>query len=112
MSTLLISCEDDNITPINPGETVVYFSTQVQPIINQNCNLSGCHGFIDANAFQLLTHKQIDSAVIFSNLLLAIKHISPKPMPRIIPFLPDAVLMPDSLIQLIETWINQGRQNN
>lgn len=99
-------------TPIDCASGTVSYAAQVQPIINQNCNVSGCHGFSNAAPFQLLSHRQLDSAVIYTNLLLSIKHQSALPMPRIDPLLPDAYLLPDSLIQIIECWINQGRQNN
>ena len=110
--SMLTSCKPDNVTPVECPSGIVSFSTQVQPLINQNCNVSGCHGFMNEAPFQLMTHQQIDSAVIYCNLLLSIKHQSPVPMPRIDPLLPDAYMMSDSVIQIIECWINQGRQNN
>ncbi|MFN6015787.1 MAG: hypothetical protein ACK47F_13950, partial [Flavobacteriales bacterium] len=106
------SCKPYNVTPVDCTSGIVYFSAQVHPIINQKCNVSGSHGFLNEAPFQLLTHQQVDSAVIYTNLLLSIKHQSPVPMPRIDPLLPDAYMMPDSVIQIIECWINQGRQNN
>lgn len=109
---LMSSCGKDPLSNVECPAGLVSFSAQVQPLINQNCNISGCHGFLNEAPFQLLTHQQIDSAVIYGNLLFAIKHQSPLPMPRIDPLLPDAYLMPDSLINIIECWINQGRQNN
>jgi len=111
-SVLFLSCKPDPISPVDCPSGLVSFSAQVQPIINQNCNTSGCHGYINEAPFQLLTHQQVDSAVIYGNLLLSIKHQSPVPMPRIDPLLPDAYQLPDSIIQIIECWINQGRQNN
>jgi hypothetical protein len=109
---LFSSCKPSNVTPIDCPTGIVSYSAQVQPIINQNCNLSGCHGFAGQAPFQLLTHQQVDSAVIYCNMLLSIKHQTPLPMPRIDPLLPDAYMLPDSVIQIIECWINQGRQNN
>ncbi len=109
---LTFSCKEENITNIDCPSGIVSFSTQVQPLINQNCNISGCHGYMNEAPFQLLTHQQIDSATIYCNLLLSIKHQTPFPMPRIDPMLPDALMLPDSVIQIMECWINQGRQNN
>lgn len=108
----LYSCKPDNVTPVDCPSGIVSFSSQVQPIINQNCNTSGCHGYINEAPFQLLTHQQIDSAAVYCNLLLSLKHQTPLPMPRIDPLLPDAYMLPDSIIQIIECWMNQGRQNN
>lgn len=109
---IFFGCKKENVTAVDCPSGIVSFSAQVQPIINQNCNTSGCHGYINEAPFQLLTHQQVDSAVIYSNLLLSIKHQSPVPMPRIDPLLPDAYQLSDSIIQIIECWINQGRQNN
>ena len=109
---ILTSCKPDPVTPVDCPSGIVSFSSQVQPIINQNCNVSGCHGFMNEAPFQLMTHQQVDSAAIYCNLLLSIKHQSPVPMPRIDPLLPDAYMLPDSVIRIIECWINQGRQNN
>ena len=109
---LTLSCEKGNISNIDCPNGIISFSAQVQPLINQNCNNSGCHGYMNEAPFQLLTHQQIDSATIYCNLLLSIKHQTPTPMPRIDPLLPDAYMLSDSIIQIIECWINQGRQNN
>jgi hypothetical protein len=108
----LSSCKDQEITQIDCPNGIISFSAQVQPILNQNCNTMGCHGFNNEAPFQLITHQQVDSAVVFGNLLLSIKHQTPTPMPRIDPLIPDAYMLPDSIIQIIECWINQGRQNN
>lgn len=108
----LAACKDEEITQVDCPSGVVSFSAQVQPILNQNCNTMGCHGFNNGAPFQLMTHQQVDSAVVFGNLLLSIKHQTPTPMPRLDPLIPDAYMLPDSIIQIIECWINQGRQNN
>lgn len=105
------SCEKEVMGECNI-EGLVSYGVQVQPIIQQTCAVTGCHGFFNEAPFQLLTHQQVDSAVIFGNLLFSIKHQSPYPMPRIDPLLPEAYKMSDSLITIIECWINQGRKNN
>jgi hypothetical protein len=88
------------------------FSSQVQPIIINNCATASCHGFNGFAPFTLITYEQIDSLAMTGLLLLSVKHQTPKPMPRTNPFLPDATRLPDSLIQIIECWVNQGRPNN
>ena len=108
----LTACKNEENTQVDFPSGIVSFSAQVQPILNQNCNTMGCHGFNNGAPFQLMTHQQVDSAVVFGNLLLSIKHQTPTPMPRLDPLIPDAYMLPDSIIQIIECWINQGRQNN
>ena len=107
--SVLLSCKTDNLSecPNLPS-----FQAQVLPIILNNCATSSCHSFGGFAPFLLTTHQEIDSAVINRNFLMAIKHQTPYPMPRINPFLPDATKLSDSLIQIIECWINQGRPNN
>jgi hypothetical protein len=111
VSSLFWRCDKEVIGECNTDGLVSY-AAQVQPIIQQSCAITGCHGFFNEAPFQLLTHQQVDSAVIFGNLLFAIKHQSPYPMPRIDPLLPEAYKLSDSLINIIECWINQGRKNN
>ena len=90
----LAACKDEEITQVDCPSGVVSFSAQVQPILNQNCNTMGCHGFNNGAPFQLMTHQQVDSAVVFGNLLLSIKHQTPTPMPRLDPLIPDAYMLP------------------
>jgi hypothetical protein len=106
---LFSSCKPTNIEgcPDIPS-----FSSQVQPIIINNCATASCHGFNGFAPFTLITYEQIDSLAMTGLLLLSVKHQTPKPMPRTNPFLPDATRLPDSLIQIIECWVNQGRPNN
>jgi hypothetical protein len=106
---LLSSCKPSNIEgcPDIPS-----FSAQVQPIIINNCATASCHGFNGFAPFSLITYEQIDSVAMTGFLILSLKHQTPKPMPRTNPFLPDATRLPDSLIQIIECWVNQGRPNN
>ena len=106
---LIISCKPSNLEgcPDIPS-----FSSQIQPIIINNCATASCHGFNGFAPFTLITYEQIDSIALSGLLLLSIKHQSLRPMPRTNPFLPDATRLPDSLIQIIECWVNQGRPNN
>lgn len=90
----------------------ISFQTQVLPIIELNCATAACHTYGGLAPFPLHTHREIDSAAIHANLLLSIQHQTPNPMPRYDPYLPQAFKLSDSLIQIIECWINQGRPNN
>jgi len=94
----------------------VSFQSQIRPIFQQR-GCDGCHGgngglFVQTVA-QLLQGGSHGSAIVpgkadSSNL---IKKLSPNPpfgdrMPQGGPYLPD------STIQIIRTWINQGAKNN
>lgn len=51
---ILVSCEED---PILTGEEVSYVA-DIQPLINQNCTASGCHG-AGSVEFELITYNQV-----------------------------------------------------
>jgi hypothetical protein len=106
---LIVSCKPTNY---DGCPNVPSFSAQIQPIMQQNCATASCHGYGGFAPFGLNTHSEVDSAALNTNFILAIKHQTPLPMPRVDPFLPDATLLPDSIIQIIECWVNQGRPNN
>jgi hypothetical protein len=112
LSYFIFSCKKNRQKDNENCVGMISFAANVSPIIQNHCLNSGCHGFDNGNTFQLLTHQQVDSAVIFHNLLPSIKHQTPFPMPRIDPLVPDAIKLPDSVIAVVECWVNQGRQNN
>lgn len=99
--------------PCDPD--TVYFERDLLPILVSNCALSGCH---DANTAQdgvVLTSYdnvfQTGDIEPFrpdnSDLYEAITDTDPdKQMPP-----PPRSRLPDSVISMIQTWINQGAQN-
>lgn len=112
-SLFLFSCRKDKaIAPESCTLRTISFAADVQPIISTNCAIDGCHGTNPNAPFTLLNYGQIDTAVRFNNLLRAIKHEGPVPMPRITPLQPQARKLPDSTIRVIECWIAQGALNN
>ncbi len=121
---LLAGCSDKGNDPTSanqqppppPVTQDVSFQSQIRPIFQQR-GCDGCHGgngglFVQTVA-QLLQGGSHGPAIVpgkadSSNL---IKKLSPNPpfgdrMPQGGPYLPD------STIQIIRTWINQGAKNN
>jgi hypothetical protein len=121
---LLAGCSDKRNDPMSanqqppppPVTQDVSFQSQIRPIFQQR-GCDGCHGgngglFVQTVA-QLLQGGSHGPAIVpgkadSSNL---IKKLSPNPpfgdrMPQGGPYLPD------STIQIIRTWINQGAKNN
>ncbi len=121
---LLAGCSDKGNDPMSanqqppppPVTQDVSFQSQIRPIFQQR-GCDGCHGgngglFVQTVA-QLLQGGSHGPAIVpgkadSSNL---IKKLSPNPpfgdrMPQGGPYLPD------STIQIIRTWINQGAKNN
>lgn len=93
----------------------VYFAQQIQPILNSNCALSGCHNEQSAQDDIVLTSygNLISSDVIDagdpsdSDLYEVITENDPD---KIMPPPPNAALTTEQ-IETIRTWIRQGAQN-
>ena len=108
---IFFSCKKDKV-PIsnqiqnNDCPNIVSYSQQIQPILNQSCATSYCHGG-GANGYDLSNHASVsDNASI---ILSVIKHESgfvPMPYP------PGSPKLPDSVINHFQCWFDQGMLNN
>lgn len=113
LGSFLISCEKEikKVKNVNCNRNIS-FSNDVMPIIEISCNNFACHSSSNSMAFPLSSHTDVSNAVYKFNLLESIKHQTMNPMPRIDPYLQDAYKLNDSVISIIECWINQGLLNN
>ncbi len=106
------SCYNRKAADLYPSTTVcdttsVTYSGTILPIMQQHCAISGCHtGPGTANGLDYRQYS--DLAVVASNgqLIPAIKHTGPDPMPKDMPML-DACS-----INEIVRWVNEGYPNN
>jgi hypothetical protein len=101
------SCTKDK-TPLpavdNCPDTIL-FSTQVEPIIELNCSVSGCHDSGAAGGYNLIGHGNISANA--SIILNVISHNSGfTPMPYF------QAKLNDSIIAHFDCWIAQGKENN
>jgi len=121
---LIASCKkdtDNNVDPVDPGEVLVSFEKDVQPIFNNSC--VSCHP--NSGSMSLLPGESYESLVDF---------MSPTYLKvRVSPFFADSsviclklhgaegfgFMMPlngipleDEEIKTIEDWIDQGALNN
>lgn len=119
--TLLGACKDSGTDPESetpPGNTgqAVSFQQRVRPILTRH-GCTGCHGGTNGltvgTVAALLQGGSHGPAVVPGNAdsSLIVKKILPSPpfgsrMPQGGPYLPDTT------IQVIKDWINQGAQNN
>jgi hypothetical protein len=119
--TLIVGCRDmgsgpEETAPTPPPSGTVSFSQRVLPILT-TYGCTGCHGGTSGltvtTVAGLLAGGANGPAVIAGNAdgSNLIKKVSPSPpfgsrMPVGGPF------MPDSTIQVIKTWINEGAKNN
>ena len=109
ISTLIcfasLSCRKDKVQPSPPQTCVdtVYFSTQILPLFQSNCN--SCHFVWNGQIMELTNHSQIFSKAedCYSTMTESGGFpLMPKGGPA----------LSDSLIELFNCWIVQGKQNN
>jgi hypothetical protein len=106
------SCYNRNETDLYPGPTtcdtsMVTYSGTILPIMHEHCAVTGCHtGPSTGNGLNYAQYSGL--AVVASNgqLIPAIKHTGPDPMPKNMPML-DACS-----INEIVRWVNEGYPNN
>jgi mono/diheme cytochrome c family protein len=115
VSLMATSCYYDEVPPeaITPLPETVSYSTDVQPIWNQNC--IGCHAtgstapdLTAANSYTALTknNKYVVPAVAANSILYKCL------IGEGAPLMPPAGKMSDSKIELVKKWINDGALNN
>lgn len=106
-STIKITCTDS-----------LTYENSIQPLLKTNCAVGQCHksgnpyGLFNAMDYDTVASLALSSP---SRLLNAIKHTGVIPMPRIDStnaLTTTARLLPDSIIQKIECWIEQGAPKN
>lgn len=78
----------------------VSFSNDVLPIIQNNC--TGCHD--NSNGYTFTNHQNIFDN--YAAIVGAMKGVGYQLMPQ------GGPALPDSVIQKIQCWVNQGMKNN
>ncbi len=103
------ACKHDTVLP----ERQISFTDEIYPIIQANCQHSGCHGTVNTSEFELITYTDILSKVKAGNaddskLYEAITDVGGDD------FMPRAPYpaLTDRNILLIKIWILQGAKNN
>lgn len=79
----------------------VSFSTQIAPMIEENC--AGCHGVGAGTSPVLSNHTEISAN---ADAIIRALRGTPQLMPQ------GGPALPDSLIQQFQCWLQQGTQNN
>ncbi|MDZ7605549.1 MAG: hypothetical protein U5K79_08160 [Cyclobacteriaceae bacterium] len=77
----------------------VSFASQIKPIIDTNCQKSGCHG----------SNASVPSFATYTQVKANANNIKSKTSTKAMP--PSGPLS-DSNIKLISDWVNQGAPNN
>lgn len=85
----------------------VSYSSNVRPIINIHCNISGCHNAATVETFPLVTYDQLKAEAVSGLLVKVIQHApGVEPMPKNVSGLADCY------IQQIISWVNAGAPDN
>jgi len=96
------SCTKEKVPTTNTIICIdtILFSTQIEPMIQNNC--TGCHN-IGGSLPTLTNHAEISS---YAKSILSTMNGSPQLMPL------NGPALHDTLIQQFSCWINQGKANN
>ncbi len=100
----LSSCRKDKIQSTVDTNCIdtVSFSQAVLPIIQQNC--TGCHDVGNSTPYTLTNHTNIsnNALAVIGSMHGQSYNLMPQGGPA----------LPDSIIQFVQCWINQGKLNN
>jgi len=105
MSIAIMSCTSDNeeeLFPviIDPNETEISFATEIAPIIENNCAVTGCH----------VAGVQSPNFGEKSNILDRATRIKTRTLARSMP--PGSRTITDEQVSNISTWVDQGAKDN
>ncbi|MFM8591889.1 MAG: c-type cytochrome domain-containing protein [Sphingomonadales bacterium] len=124
IAALLVACTHETTGPNSPANTPsfsttcssdsVYFVSEILPIINSNCAMSGCHDAATrADGVQLTSYSTIMKYVRAGNAARSELYeviIETDPGDRMPP--PPRSPLTATQIAKIQKWINQGAKNN
>lgn len=97
-----VSCESRTYDEVSATVTDPTYTADVKPIMNGNC--TSCHSVDGGQEPYLETYDQVRNAVIEEGLLDEISAPSGEGMP-------EAGRMPQSKINIVTTWANNGFPN-
>lgn len=101
---ILFACKKDKASAF-VCTTEVSYSNEIQPLIEMNCTVSGCHDATASGGYNFLTHEEVSTNA--DRILETIQHgsgVAPMPL--------GAEKLADSLIQKFYCWKDNGAQNN
>lgn len=106
LSALHVACTNDNeedlFGEMECGTEVVSFQQDIQPIINTNCAIPGCH--VSGSQFPDFSEKE--------NIMDNAGEIRTRTRNRVMPPPSSGKSLTDEQIQLISCWVNSGAQDN
>lgn len=108
-----ISCYKDNSEDMYPtvnsgtcDTANVTFAAVIKPIIDAKCATAGCHIGTAATGYDLSNYTGMEAVANHGQLLPAINHTGPNPMPE------GQAKLDDCTIAKITKWVNDGAPNN
>lgn len=104
LSIFVLSCKKEKAPEVICFEEIS-FAQEIQPLIEMNCTVSGCHDVTEVGGYNFTTYESVSEHA--DVILAAINHDSGvAPMPLGEPKLAD------SLIVKFICWKNSGKPNN
>lgn len=105
------ACYKNNLVDLTENTTCdttnMTYSTNIAPILKNNCTNSGCHESAAALTFPLTTYEDVKMIALDGRMLSSIQHqAGVTAMPK------DMSQLDSCTINKIEAWINQGTLNN
>lgn len=105
------ACYKNNLADLTENTTCdttnLTYSTNIEPILKNNCTNSGCHENTAALTFPLTTYEDVKMIALDGRLLRSLRHqVGVAAMPK------GMSQLDSCTINKIEAWINQGTLNN
>lgn len=101
---MVYSCKKDALQSFTCTGATPTYSAQIKPIMDAKCATSGCHSAAKkAGGIDLSNYASAKSEAASKAFLGSMEHLNGyKAMPQ------DAAKLPDSTIQKIHCWVNNG----
>ncbi len=107
------SCTKDKTLPPSPifvcnSQTAITFTANISPIVNQHCAISTCHSGVNSSGIYLTNYANTKESFERGNALCTINHEAGC---KAMPYPPSADKLSDSLIAIIDCWVQKGFPN-
>lgn len=106
----MISCTKNKAIELDllekyPCVDLISYAQVIEPMINQSCNVSGCHNSTASAGYEFTSYDVVsNNATIINKVISRESGVTPMPYGQ--------DQLPDSLIAKFRCWIEQGTLNN
>ena len=113
MFLVVSSCTRDKTLPptqsfVCNSQTAITYSANISAIVNQHCGISTCHAGANSSGIYLTNYTNTKESFRQGNSLCTVKHEAGC---KAMPYPPSADKLSDSLIAIIDCWVQKGFPN-